>query len=353
MKYKGYLALGLLTVVILWMLSGAMESSPETSEVMQATQTSAQKVRVKVMDIEARQVTREIVIQGELEALRQVEIKSQIDSKVVALPVEKGNLVKQGDLLIKLDKEDRYALLNRAKAAVKSSQLEAEGVRRLQKQDLRSQTHLKAAEATLSDAQAVLQRAQLEIEYLSVKAPFSGVLEARYVELGSRVQNGDTLALVVDKSIIKSVGEVSQKSAGQLALGQSIKLMLLDGREAQGKLTYISSVGDSETHSFRVEAEVDNSDGKFSPGVSATIRIDVGHELAHFLSPAVLSLNGQGEVGVKTVDENNVVQFFPIQLLRTEESGVWVTGLPQKVRVITLGQGFVSAGETVIPAIES
>jgi len=193
----------------------------------------------------------------------------------------------------------------------------------------------------------------LEVENLSVKAPFSGVLETRHVELGSSVQKGEVLAVIVDKSVIKSVGQVSQQSAGQLALGQSITLTLLDGREAQGALTYISSVGNSETHSFSVEAEVENSDGKLSPGVSATIRINVGHEFAHFLSPAVLSLNEQGEVGVKTVDENSVVVFFPVELVRTEENGVWVTGLPQKTRVITLGQGFVSAGETVISSIES
>jgi multidrug efflux system membrane fusion protein len=114
-------------------------------------------------------------------------------------------------------------------------------------------------------------------------------------------------------------------------------------------VTYISHLGDEETHSFRMEAEVPNPEGLLSAGVSAEIRIAIGREAAHFLSPAVLSLSEQGEVGVKSVDEDGRVHFHPIELMRSEAQGVWVTGLPSRVRLITQGQEFVNAGEKVIP----
>jgi len=79
--------------------------------------------------------------------------------------------------------------------------------------------------------------------------------------------------LLVDESVVKATGRVSQQSAGKLSLGQPIKLRLLDGREAEGQVTYISRVGDAETHSFRVEAEVPNPQGLLSAGVSAELRI--------------------------------------------------------------------------------
>jgi len=157
----------------------------------------------------------------------------------------------------------------------------------------------------------------------------------------------------VDDSVLKAVGRVSQQSAGQLQLGQAVTLRLLDGREAEGKLTFISRLGDADTHSFRVEAEIPNPQGAISSGVSAELRIAVGREAAHFLSPAVLSLDDAGQVGVKSVQDDGSVRFDPIELVRTEAEGIWVSGLPGEARVISQGQGFVNAGEAVIPVPSS
>jgi multidrug efflux system membrane fusion protein len=157
------------------------------------------------------------------------------------------------------------------------------------------------------------------------------------------------VALILDESVLKAVGLVSQQAAGKLAMGQLIKVRLLDGREAEGSITYISQLGDSETHSFRVEAEISNQDSQFNAGVSAELRIITGKELAHFISPAVLALNESGTVGIKSVDQGGLISFHPIEFVRTEADGIWVSGLPEHVQVISQGQGFVNAGETVVP----
>ena len=214
---------------------------------------------------------------------------------------------------------------------------------------LQAENRLKAVEAALAAARADLKRAGLELDYTGIKAPFGGVPEACYVELGSHVEQGDRVALLVDESVVKATGRVSQQSVGKLSLGQPVKLRLLDGREAEGQVTYISRVCDAETHSFRVEAEVPNPDGLLSAGVSTELRIAVGRSSAHFLSPAVLSLDDIGSLGIKSVNDDRMVHFYPIDLVRTEADGVWVSGLPEQVRVITQSQGFVNAGEPVIP----
>ncbi|MCP3867584.1 MAG: HlyD family efflux transporter periplasmic adaptor subunit [Gammaproteobacteria bacterium] len=228
MRHSTVLSIGLLSALVAWMLSGATASVPETPESPLGPLKSPQQMKVTILDVKAREITREIVIQGELEPLRQV-------------------------------------------------------------------------------------------------------------------------ALLVDESVLKATGRVSQQSAGGLRLRQRIQVRLLDGREAVGQLTYISRVGDAETHSFRVEAEVPNTDHRLNAGTSAELRIAVGTEPAHFLSPAVLSLGDKGEVGMKSVDDQGVVGFFPIQLDRSEFDGVWVSGLLDTVSIITQGQGFVNRGESVIP----
>ncbi len=349
MKSSGYLSLALLSAVVVWMLSGAFAgiADKEVSPAKQAT--GPQKMRVAVLDTRAQAVTHEIVVQGELVPLRQVEIRSKTESHVTGLPVDRGARVKSETLLVRLAEEDRPAQLKRAQTEVNKQRFEVKGARKLKNKGLQAENHLNAAEAALAAAQAELTRARLELGYTEIRAPFGGVLEERYVELGSHLEKGDRVALLVDESVLKAVGRVSQQSADKLRLGQPISIRLLDGREAEGRVTYISRVGDSETHSFRVEAQVPNPDGRFSAGVSAELRIAVGSESAHFLSPAVLSLDDTGQVGVKTVNDEGVVRFYPITLVRTEAGGVWLSGLPERVRVITQGQGFVNAGQAVIP----
>ena len=73
---------------------------------------------------------------------------------------------------------------------------------------------------------------------------------------------------------------------------------------------------------------------------------------AHYLSPALLSLNDQGVLGIKIVDEGDTVLFIPAQLVKAESDGVWLSGLPEAARIITVGQGFARAGDRVRTILE-
>lgn len=177
-------------------------------------------------------------------------------------------------------------------------------------------------------------------------------MEQRYVELGTHVEPGEKLALIVDETVLKAVADISQQSIRQVSLGQMVQITLLNGRVAQGKISYISRVGDSETHSFRIEADIANTDLDLNAGVSAQLSIAVGKENAHFISPAVLSLNDEGTVGVKAVNKDSKVVFYATELIRSEANGIWVSGLPQRLQMITQGQAYVNPGEKVMPVAE-
>ena len=134
-------------------------------------------------------------------------------------------------------------------------------------------------------------------------------------------------------------------------VGQEVLVKLLDGRFAKGEVTYVARVGEKSTHSFRFEAEIPNEDGALNAGTSAEIMVLTGQQEAQFLAPSSLTLNGEGDVGVKVVDTSKTVQFFPVEIIRSERNGFWVSGIPDSSQVITLGQGFVSIGETVVPVL--
>ena len=89
------------------------------------------------------------------------------------------------------------------------------------------------------------------------------------------------------------------------------------------------------------------ADGKFYEGLTTELRLLLGDTRAHRVSPAVLTLNDNGAMGIKAVNKKGSVVFHPVNVLEDTTEGVWVGGLPEKLTLITVGQEFVSAGQNV------
>jgi multidrug efflux system membrane fusion protein len=82
-------------------------------------------------------------------------------------------------------------------------------------------------------------------------------------------------------------------------------------------------------------------------GMSATMRVPLASESAHKVSPALLSLSDAGVLGIKSVDQNGTVQFHKVEIIKSERDGLWLGGLPDEIDLISVGQGFVRAGDHV------
>lgn len=355
LKQPFMLSLGLSLLVALWMLSGVLSDSP-ADQAPEATGLAAAPrapMRVLVIASEARPVADEVIVQGQIEPWRRVTLRAETEGRVVALPVDKGAWVEAGAVLVELAEDDRPAQLARARAEVAARELELTAAETLGQQGMQARTQIKHTQAALAGARAELARLELDLERIAIRAPFAGQVEAREVELGSLLQRGDAVLELVDHARLKAVAQVPQQRAGALALDQPVRVWLLDGSETEGRLIFLSRVADPRTRGFRVEAELANPQRRLAAGYSARLRIGVGETRGHFLSPAVLTLNDQGEVGVRTLDDADRVQFVPVRLLRTGLDGVWVSGLAQRARIITRGQGFVGDGERVDPVSDT
>ena len=112
------------------------------------------------------------------------------------------------------------------------------------------------------------------------------------------------------------------------------------------KVTFISAVADNATRSFPVEIEFANEDLSIRDGVTAEAIVTLGTAPGHLLPQSVLTLDDDGVLGVRTV-ENGVVAFHEITIVSDTREGVWVTGLPLSADVITIGQENVTAGQAV------
>lgn len=339
--------------LVAWMASGIIgaRDQAETAGPEQAPAEPA-LTQVQVREMTAEDVTRFVELQGQAEADRVATVRAETAGRIVELAGERGIRVAQGEEIAALSMDDRQARLEEAKALVAQRKSEYAAAQRLGEKGFQAQNRVKEARAALATAEARLAAIRDEISDVRIMAPFSGVLETRPVEMGDYVSVGDQVATVVDDDPLKITAHVPQQKVNRISEGSSADIEFITGQKATGTVTLVSSVAAESTRTYRVEVEVENGARAFRAGMSATLRITTEVVQAHFVSPAIFSLDTEGRLGVKTVNAENKVVFHPVDPIQAAPEGVWVAGLPETARVITVGQGFVRAGETVKPVFE-
>lgn len=352
MKSPVWLALAVVAALVAWMASGMLsgEQASETTTGSVAPSESGRPLTdVQVQQMQAEDVTRYVELQGQAEADRTATVRAETSGRVAELPGERGKRVSEGDKLAVLAMNDRQERLEESKALVEQRESEYTAAQRLGEKGYQAQNRVKEAKAALASAKARLAAIREEITDVTIAAPFDGVLETRPVEMGDYVSVADEIATVVDDDPLVIVAHVPQQKVNRINVGAEAEIEFITGQTTTGTVSLLGSVASAGTRTFRVEIEVENAERAFRAGMSATARIPTETVQAQFVSPAIFNLDTEGRLGVKTVDAQDKVVFHPVDIIRATNDGVWVAGLPESARVITVGQGFVRAGETVRP----
>ncbi len=347
-QWAPWIAVGAAVAVVGWMASGMLEEAPPVQRsAPKATASKAVAVQIAVSEVSA--VTRFIVSQAEVWPNRTAILRAQTAGQVVALQQQRGTLLQAGDLVVELDEGDRPARLAQAEAVLIQRQRDYSAAQKLMKNNNVTEARLAENFAQMQAAEAAVKQIREEIADTMITAPFEGSLNRLSVELGEAVTVGGELAQVVDNDPLKVHVQIPQQKIGDVRPEQEATVRFISGAERTGKVTFVSATANQQTRTFPVEIQVPNPDRSLPSGTSAEVRLPTGEVPAHFVSPAIMALNTSGVLGVKTVDSDDRVQFFPVEVVRAETDGVWVSGLPDRVRLITVGQGFVNEGAKVRP----
>ena len=186
----------------------------------------------------------------------------------------------------------------------------------------------------------------VELNRTEVKAPFSGYLE-QIVKPGNFLERGQVCATIIQLDPITFIAEVPEFNINKVKTGQEVTLDLITGETVNGKLTFVSKSASTSTRTFKVESQVKNDSGQIRDGITSEMTIKIEKILAHQISPSILILNDAGKLGVRSV-ENNIVIFYEVVILEVSASGLWVSGIPENLDLITQGQGFVEDGQKVL-----
>jgi multidrug efflux system membrane fusion protein len=355
-KSSYVIACGIALAVTAWLISGQLTSDESVtpagavSEMAQPAAAPLARVRVRQQTAEPRSV--EIVLRGQTVANRQVELRAETRGKVVEVPAEKGALLRTGDVIAQISDDDRKARLDMAKALLAQREIEYDNAQKLSKKGYRPETDVAETRAKLEEALASVKSMEIDIGYTAIRAPFDGVIEERPVEIGDFVNVGDAVARIVDLDPVLVVGQAAERDIAKIKAGMPGTARLVTGETVNGKVRFVGSSADAKTRTFRVELEVANPGRTIVQGASAELHLPVADLPAHRVSPAILTLAENGDVGVKTIGPGNTVEFHAVTIVATEADGVWLTGLPPTVTFITVGQDFVTAGQKVEPVPE-
>jgi len=367
------------------------DASPDTPE----PNDTAELVKVVVRRFDAKQVDSAVILRGETAAIRQVETRAETSAVVASEPLRKGSQIEAGQALCVLAVGTRGALLDEsrarleeakarvpeaearvseAQARLEEAQINQNAAAKLSQDGFATQTRLAGADAAIAAARAgvvsataglraarsgiqaataAVAGAEKEIERLTITAPFAGLLESDTAELGSLLQPGALCATIIQLNPIKLVGFVPETEVNRVTLGALAGARLAaGGREVTGRVTFLSRSADPATRTFRVEIEVPNDDLGIRDGQTAEIAISSEGVQAHLIPQSALTLDDNGTLGVRLVDDAALVSFAHVDVMRDTAEGVWVTGLPQQADVIVIGQEFVTAGVTVAPTMQ-
>ena len=358
MRKSYILALALLVAVGAWLYSGSVVIGgrggdiPSIAEQQAADgKTAAQRVGVRHLAAQERQA--HLLLRGRTEARDRVEVRAETDGVIEDLAVAKGDHVKPGDLLCRLDTRTRKAQLAQAQAQLAQADADFEAAAKLAQNGYAAETRVRTLKAQRDAAAAVVEAVEWDIARTEIRAPIAGSVETLDVREGTLLRAGDICAGLVDVDPMLAVAQASERELAGLNAGAAAIVQPVTGGEYAGNVSFIAPAADSATRTFRVEVTLDNADGGLRDGITSAITIPLKAVRAHKFAPSALVLRDDGLVGVRTVGEGNKVAFHAATIIGDDPDGVWVAGLPDEIDLIVRGQDYVVEGAPVEPVTES
>lgn len=350
-KHPWIISLLLILGLAAWLTSGMIQAAPEKKEVKSTAEAITPKVRVR--KISAKSVTQSIILYGRTEPNRSITLRSEVSGRITKIFATRGQRISKNDPIVQLDLNDRDKLLASAKARLAQHQLEFKGSKSLSIEGYQGKAKLAESQANLKETQALVAQLEKEIKNTLILAPFDGVIYDRSVEIGDYVNIGEKVAHVIDLNPLIVRGNASQKNIQSISLKQKAYVTLANNKKKRtAKVNYVSSMSDPQTNTFKVEVSLKNPDLSLLAGLTTEIEIPLQKIKAIKISPALFSLDESGVIGIKWVKENTV-HFSPIDIVKTESDGVWISALDPEIEIITVGQAFVKKGDKVTAILDT
>ena len=215
---------------------------------------------------------------GTVAAVQGVTVTADLSGIVSRISFDSGKTVQKGDVLVQLDTRQEEAQRSGAESQLQLARLNFQRMQGLVEQDAVSRAEYDAAAAAFKQAEARLGEIRATIERKTIRAPFSGVLGIRQVNLGQYLTGGDPVVPLQALNPIYVNFGVPQQEATEMHIGRGVRITVgeLSGGEFTGRISALDSVVDQTTRNVQVQATLANAGGRLRPGMFVQTQVTLG-----------------------------------------------------------------------------
>lgn len=336
-----------------------------------AKQTRRQsRTPVTVATVERRTMPLELVASGTVEASQEAGVAPQVTGVVTRIHFSEGQEVKAGQPLISLDPRPFQAEVERTRGVLakdraqwEAAHLEAERARSLHDQQIiaaseydQKRANAEALRATVRSDSGVVERAKIDLQRATLRAPISGKTGALRVHVGDLVEsNSDPVVTIVQQHPIRVRFTLAEADLATLqrygVRNARVEVIPTTGDSAAiaGKLSFVDNAVDRATGTLLLKGEFDNRDGRLFPGQFVDTRLVLTSEADRIVVPAPAITNGQQGTYVYVLNPDSTVAMKPVTVARTQgDDAILASGVEPGDVVITDGQFRLAPGAKVL-----
>ena len=362
MKLHQFAAIIVLLLSAAWILTGqfsavgsAADTDSDSPNTVIARQTADEKEQgqtlqtVGVAQIPSSLHARSVRVSGITQSDMKTTLTARSSAVVSTISVTKGDMVSKDDVILTLAPEGRNAALASAKQSLEQAKIDADAKEKLVKNGTLPSQQLDIAMVALRAAESQVEVAKADVDRLTVKAAFDGVIDDISVEQGAAVQPGTPVATLISLDPIIGKGEVNESDLSIVKIGNEASLRLVDGSVKTGKIQFVSREAQANTRTYAVEIVIPNADFSIPSGMTSELILRGKPVLSTPVPRSVITLNNAGELGVRSVNNENKVVFHPIDIVDDSTGALILGGIPKDARIIVAGQNLVTEDQLVKP----
>ena len=295
---------------------------------------------VEVATAKSEAVIDEIQATGAVEAVQSIELRPEVEGRLVQIYVREGSIVRQGTPLFKIDDASLRAQVARAEAERDLAQQALARTRQLLQQNATSASELERAEATARGTQASLDLLQLSLQRTTVRAPFSGVAGRRLVSLGDYVTPQRPLLTLQTYDPQRAVFQIPERFADRVAVGQRVQFAVaaLPGKNFTGVVDFVDPVVQLPGRTVLVKARVPNPRRELQAGMFIEARLATATRENAVVVPEDAVLTSLNQRVVWVVNPGNKVDRREVKI------GVRRAGSVEITEGVTAGEKVVVGG---------
>ncbi len=327
-----------------------------------AVQKPVEAITVKTTVAQEGPMPRYLRLTGEITAAQNAAVAADTTGKVMETPVERGSVVKAGDVLVQLD--NRTAALNLAEA--EANVVQAKSKLDLAESEVKRNTPLAqmkavaetdfarikadrdGAAASYAASQARRDMTKKTLEDATIRAPFDGTVAERFVATGEYVMADSKVARVIDLQHLRLLVNVAEPSVGLIKVGQKVEFSVtpFPGEVFTGTVKFIGAAVRAESRDLQVEAEVINADGRLRPGLFVEARLALPEQIA--ITLPVSAVRTDGAIQKVWVVQSGQLNERLVEVGETDKGRIEIRRGVQKGETVVLAPGAEAADGALV-----